>query len=113
MRSGQLDSWPVRVASRFDGQLEAPWACTPVRVQARVPGEAPQDHHDVRAGRVPGLSSWSVSLAGAGSRWRLDGVTDVPILLLDGTGERSGAVKGGVALHIAIGLVARSRKGRG
>jgi transposase-like protein len=37
---------------------------------------------------------------------------DVPILLLDGTGERAGATKGGVALHLAIGLVARRRKGR-
>ncbi|MGH9286467.1 MAG: hypothetical protein ACRD0M_12465, partial [Acidimicrobiales bacterium] len=31
-------------------------------------------------------------------------VTDVPVLLLDGTGERAGKAKGGVALHLAIGL---------
>jgi len=37
---------------------------------------------------------------------------EVPILLLDGTGERAGAAKGGVALHLAIGLVARRRHGR-
>jgi transposase-like protein len=39
-------------------------------------------------------------------------ITDVPILLLDGTGERAGTAKGGVALHLAIGLVARRRVGR-
>lgn len=39
-------------------------------------------------------------------------VSDVPILLLDGTGERAGENKGGVALHLAIGLVARRRHGR-
>jgi transposase-like protein len=39
-------------------------------------------------------------------------ITDVPILLLDGTGERAGTAKGGVALHLAIGLVARRRAGR-
>ncbi len=39
-------------------------------------------------------------------------ITDVPILLLDGTGERAGPTKGGVALNLAIGLVARSRKGK-
>ncbi len=39
-------------------------------------------------------------------------VTDVPVLLLDGTGERAGDTKGGVALHLAIGLVARRRAGR-
>lgn len=39
-------------------------------------------------------------------------VSDVPILLLDGTGERAGKNKGGVALHLAIGLVARRRNGR-
>jgi len=38
-------------------------------------------------------------------------VTEVPVLLLDGTGERAGETKGGVALHLAIGLVARRRKG--
>lgn len=36
-----------------------------------------------------------------------DGVTDVPVLLLDGTGERAGMSKGGVALHLAIGVVSR------
>ncbi|CAN5592006.1 hypothetical protein BH24ACT5_BH24ACT5_29290 [soil metagenome] len=36
-----------------------------------------------------------------------DGVSDVPVLLLDGTGERAGTSKGGVALHLAIGIVAR------
>lgn len=36
-----------------------------------------------------------------------------PILLLDGTGERGGPKeKGGVELHLAIGLVARSRVGK-
>lgn len=39
-------------------------------------------------------------------------VTDVPILLLDGTGERAGTTKGGVALNLAIGLVARRREGK-
>ncbi|MGH9268957.1 MAG: transposase [Acidimicrobiales bacterium] len=39
-------------------------------------------------------------------------VTDVPVLLLDGTGERAGKAKGGVALHLAIGLVARRREGK-
>ena len=39
-------------------------------------------------------------------------VTEVPIMLLDGTGERAGDTKGGVALNLAIGLVARSRAGK-
>jgi hypothetical protein len=39
-------------------------------------------------------------------------ITEVPILLLDGTGERAGQTKGGVALHLAIGLVARRRAGK-
>lgn len=39
-------------------------------------------------------------------------ITEVPILLLDGTGERAGTTKGGVALNLAIGLVARRRKGK-
>jgi transposase-like protein len=39
-------------------------------------------------------------------------VTDVPILMLDGTGERAGTTKGGVALHLAIGLLARRRAGQ-
>ena len=39
-------------------------------------------------------------------------VTEVPILLLDGTGERAGTSKGGVALHLAIGLIARRRNGK-
>lgn len=39
-------------------------------------------------------------------------VTDVPIMLLDGTGERAGDKKGGVALNLAIGLVARRRNGK-
>ena len=39
-------------------------------------------------------------------------VTDVPIPALDGTGERAGDTKGGVALNLAIGLIARSRAGR-
>ncbi|MGH9267871.1 MAG: transposase, partial [Acidimicrobiales bacterium] len=38
-------------------------------------------------------------------------VSDVPVLLLDGTGERAGTKKGGVALHLAIGLVSRRRNG--
>jgi len=41
-----------------------------------------------------------------------DGATlAVPVLLLDGTGERAGTSKGGVALHIALGLVARRPRG--
>ncbi len=36
---------------------------------------------------------------------------DIPIVLLDGTGVRAGEAKGGVGLHLAIGLVARSRTG--
>lgn len=39
-------------------------------------------------------------------------IADVPILLLDGTAERAGENKGGVALHLAIGLVARRRNGQ-
>jgi len=39
-------------------------------------------------------------------------IEDVPILLLDGTGERAGTAKGGVALHLAIALVARRRHGQ-
>ncbi len=39
-------------------------------------------------------------------------VSAVPVLLLDGTGERAGEAKGGVALHLAIGLVARRREGK-
>jgi transposase-like protein len=38
-------------------------------------------------------------------------VHEVPVLLLDGTGERAGPDKLGVALHLAIGLVARRRHG--
>jgi hypothetical protein len=34
-------------------------------------------------------------------------VTDVPVLLLDGAGEGAGQTTGGVALHLAIGLVMR------
>lgn len=37
-------------------------------------------------------------------------VTDVPVLLLDGTGVRAGTTKLGVGLHLAIGLVARRRE---
>jgi len=39
-------------------------------------------------------------------------VTEVPVLLLDGTGERAGPDQAGVALHLAIGLVARRRHGK-
>ncbi|HXH56125.1 transposase [Iamia sp.] len=39
-------------------------------------------------------------------------VCEVPVLLLDGTGERAGQTKGGVALNLAIGLVARTRQGQ-
>mgnify|MGYP000315360756 CR=1 FL=1 len=35
----------------------------------------------------------------------------VPVLLLDGTGERAGTAKGGVELHLALGLVARRPRG--
>lgn len=35
------------------------------------------------------------------------GVGEVPVLLLDGTGERAGTAKGGVALHLAIAIVSR------
>jgi len=41
-----------------------------------------------------------------------DAAGEVPVLLLDGTGERAGPDKFGVALHLAIGLVARRRRGR-
>lgn len=37
---------------------------------------------------------------------------EVPILLLDGTGERAGNKKRGVNLHLALGLVARRYQGR-
>lgn len=40
-----------------------------------------------------------------------DGVTDVPVLLLDGTGERAGESKGGVELHLAIGIISRRTVG--
>ncbi len=40
------------------------------------------------------------------------GVAEVPILLLDGTGERAGAMLRGTNLHLALGLVARRRRGR-
>jgi hypothetical protein len=36
-------------------------------------------------------------------------IDSVPVLLLDGTGERAGKKKSGVALHLAIGLVSRRR----
>ena len=36
----------------------------------------------------------------------------VPVLLFDGTGERAGTAKGGVALHLAIGIVSRRRQGK-
>ncbi|MGH9281223.1 MAG: transposase [Acidimicrobiales bacterium] len=39
-------------------------------------------------------------------------IDEVPVLLLDGTGERAGEKKGGVALHLAIGLVTRRRDGK-
>ena len=39
-------------------------------------------------------------------------VTEVPVMVLDGTGERAGPDKLGVALHLAIGLVARRRHGK-
>jgi transposase-like protein len=42
----------------------------------------------------------------------LPGVVDVPVLLVDGTGERAGPDKGGVALHLAIGIVTRHTQGR-
>lgn len=37
---------------------------------------------------------------------------EVPVLLLDGTGERAGPDKSGVALHLAIALIARRRHGK-
>lgn len=40
------------------------------------------------------------------------GVVDVPVLLLDGTGERAGSSKGGVALHLAIGVFSRRTEGK-
>jgi hypothetical protein len=51
-------------------------------------------------------------LAMAPQRIGPDGPCSVPVLLLDGTGERAGDSKGGVELHLAIGLVARRRRGR-
>jgi transposase-like protein len=50
-------------------------------------------------------------LAMAPRQIRPDGPIDVPILLLDGTGERAGQSKGGVELHLAIGLIARRTEG--
>jgi Transposase, Mutator family len=41
-----------------------------------------------------------------------DAAGEVPVLLLDGTGERAGPDKFGVALHLAIGLIARRRQGK-
>jgi transposase-like protein len=40
------------------------------------------------------------------------GVVDVPVLMLDGTGERAGDSKGGVALHLAIGVFSRRTEGK-
>lgn len=51
-------------------------------------------------------------LAMGPQRIQPDGPLSVPILLLDGTGERAGSAKGGVELHLAIGLVARRTAGR-
>jgi len=51
-------------------------------------------------------------LAMAPERIAPDVPVRVPVLLLDGTGERAGQRKGGVELHLAIGLVARRRAGR-
>ena len=39
-----------------------------------------------------------------------DAAVEVPVLLLDGTGERAGTAKGGVALNLAVGIV-RGREG--
>ena len=39
-------------------------------------------------------------------------ITEVPVLLLDGTGVRAGENKNGTELHLAVGLVARRREGR-
>lgn len=41
-----------------------------------------------------------------------DGPLRMPVLLLDGTGERAGDSKGGGELHLAIGLVARREAGK-
>ena len=38
-------------------------------------------------------------------------ITQVPVLLLDGTGVRAGENKNGTELHLAVGLVARRREG--
>lgn len=40
------------------------------------------------------------------------GIVEIPILLLDGTGERAGDMLRGTSLHLALGLVARRRRGR-
>lgn len=40
------------------------------------------------------------------------GPTDVPIVLLDGTGERAGKAKRGVEVHLAIGIMSRRRRGK-
>ena len=37
---------------------------------------------------------------------------EVPVLLLDGTGERAGKKKNGVELHLAVGIVARKQAGK-
>lgn len=52
-------------------------------------------------------------LAMAPKRIAPDGPVRVPVLLLDGTGERAGDNKTGVELHLAIGLVARVAPGSG
>jgi hypothetical protein len=40
------------------------------------------------------------------------GIGQVPVVLFDGTGERAGPTKGGVALHLAIGVVSRRKTGK-
>jgi hypothetical protein len=39
------------------------------------------------------------------------GLGTIPVVLFDGTGERAGPQKGGVALHLAIGVVSRRKTG--
>ena len=51
-------------------------------------------------------------LAAAPERIAPGDPVEVPVLLLDGTGERAGTAKGGVALHLAVGIVSRARRGQ-
>jgi len=75
---------------------------------------------DVKASRLPaalaalGAQARSIHrnvIAMASGRLGLE-IDSVPVLLLDGTGERAGNKTGAVALHLAIGLVSKCRNGK-